>query len=382
MGFSFLAPFFLAGAALLALPYFIHKIRRPEREPLRFSSTLFIPDTPKEVIERRRIQHILLMLLRMLVLLLLALAFSRPYWKALAAFQGEDGPARHLVLLDTSYSMGVDGAFNDAKAKAIDTIDAVRDGEAVGVVLFGERTVLAAPVEMVAGGDGAKQAAKDAISAAELSNEGTSYLDALRRAQSLLAADADAEEENPLRMVVHVVSDFRRSGMPDRQSGWKLPAAYTLNLVPVGGAAVDNVGVTDVVVRKQADGGVRVVGKIKNWSETGSRDVRIRLVLGGEELEEKVMSIDAGNARQAAFRVDVKGDTPLEGYLAVDSDNLALDNTRYFTWHPPRKKRVVLFADEREDIRWPAQLFVRQALISDPESPFAITTPTPCHRNW
>ena len=96
MGFSFLVPAFFAGAALLAAPYLIHRIRKPEREPIRFSSLLFIPDVTKEVIERRRIQHILLMLLRMGVLALLALAFARPYWRSMAGASAEEIGRAHV----------------------------------------------------------------------------------------------------------------------------------------------------------------------------------------------------------------------------------------------------------------------------------------------
>ena len=65
MGLSFIAPLLFAGLGLLVGPYLIHQIRRPDREPVKFSSLLFIPDVQKEVIERKRIQHILLMAMRM-----------------------------------------------------------------------------------------------------------------------------------------------------------------------------------------------------------------------------------------------------------------------------------------------------------------------------
>ena len=48
MTFSLLAPLFLAGAAFLALPWYIHHIRRPERDPIPFSSLMFVPKVEKE----------------------------------------------------------------------------------------------------------------------------------------------------------------------------------------------------------------------------------------------------------------------------------------------------------------------------------------------
>ena len=60
MPLAFLAPLFLGALSLVAVPWLIHQIRRPEREPLRFSSIMFIPKIDRKIIERRRIQHLLL----------------------------------------------------------------------------------------------------------------------------------------------------------------------------------------------------------------------------------------------------------------------------------------------------------------------------------
>ena len=114
MGLGFLAPLFFAGAALIVVPWIVHRIRRPERDVVRFSSLMFVPDVRREVIERRRVQHLLLMLLRMLLLALLAVAFTRPYLEMWAAAEGPAyGSRRHVILLDTSLSMATTGYMEE-----------------------------------------------------------------------------------------------------------------------------------------------------------------------------------------------------------------------------------------------------------------------------
>ncbi len=223
MGLSLLAPLFVAGAGLLIAPYLIHQIRRPEREPIRFSSVMFIPNVQKEVIERRRIQHLLLMLLRMLLLLLLAAAFSRPYWKALAADDGERGPTRHAVLLDTSYSMGTRGVFERARRAAREAIADIEPGDAISVMTFSETLHVAAPFESQTDPEaGSKEAARRAVDAARVSNDGTSYVNALELAYQHASSSADKSGGGE-RLILHVISDFQKSGMPKRHTGWKLP---------------------------------------------------------------------------------------------------------------------------------------------------------------
>ena len=76
---SFLAPFFLLGGLAVALPIFFHLIRRTSKEQIPFSSLMFLQQVPPRVTKRSRLEHVLLLLLRCLVICLLALGFARPF---------------------------------------------------------------------------------------------------------------------------------------------------------------------------------------------------------------------------------------------------------------------------------------------------------------
>ena len=364
MSLSFLAPFFLAGAGLLAVPYLIHQIRRPEREPLRFSSLMFVPNIPKEIIERRKIQHILLMLLRMLLLLLLAFAFARPFWKASATVEEEEGPARHVILLDTSYSMGLDGQFERAKTKALEVLNDVEPGDRVGVVSFARVPRVLARVRSADDAEvGSHERAKLAINGAALTEEATAYVPALQLARTLLSEGMDEPESTNERLVVTVVSDFQKNGMPESHTGWKLPPSIELYAVPVGESGGSNMAITDLGVRKGQGDGIRIVGKVRNWAQEDAQDIAVQLFVGENQVGENTISVKAGNATQTSFTIEHTGDAPLEGRLELAADALSTDNARYFTWNPPRKRPVLLVADEQADQRWPTVRFFSQALV-------------------
>jgi len=78
---SFLAPLFLLGAAAIALPVIFHLIRRTTRERTPFSSLMFLNPSPPRLTRRSRLEHLLLLALRCLVLLLLAAGFARPFFR-------------------------------------------------------------------------------------------------------------------------------------------------------------------------------------------------------------------------------------------------------------------------------------------------------------
>lgn len=382
MGLSLLAPLFLAGLALLGVPYLIHQIRRPERDPVPFSSLLFIPNVPRKVIERRRIQHILLMLLRMLLFLLLVLAFARPYWKIFATTESVDSDARHLILIDTSYSMATAGVFPDATRKALKILSSIDKAEPVGVIAFDRSPHLIAPIHT--SGDpeaGSHERAEEAIEGLETTEESTQYLPALQFAQSILTSIPTGQDEARQRFIVHLISDFQRSGLPEEHTGWKLAPSIELDPVQVHAPDAVNHAITEISVRRNSDGQLRILGKVKNWSKRvggGSPpDLEVRLFLNGEEEAANTLSVKGGNASQTAFTVDQAG--AVSGWLELGGDDLEADNRRYFTWNPKGKKSVVLLADARSpqssrQEKWPALRFFQQALAPGPRLPWAVET--------
>src|SRR4051812_20504594 len=103
---SFLAPIFLLGALAIAGPFVFHLIRRTTRERQVFSSLMFLMPSPPRLTRRSRLEHLLLLALRCLIICFLAVAFARPFIRKAMPPQisSEDGKTV-LVLLDTSASM-------------------------------------------------------------------------------------------------------------------------------------------------------------------------------------------------------------------------------------------------------------------------------------
>ncbi len=364
MGFSLLAPLFLGGLSLLAVPWILHQIRRPEREPVDFSSLMFVPDIKREVIERRRIQHILLMLLRMLVLLLIALAFTRPAW--LSAIQPDipEGSALHLILLDTSYSMGTAGRFENAKDQALRILDDVRSGDKVGVIGFSQQATILAPLWSADDSQaGSQSRAREAIQNANLTEEGTAYLPVLQKAQAMLAA-YDKGGRETVQQVIHLVSDFQQAGMPSSHTGWKLPSRIELDLVDVETEATDNYAIVESNIRSEKNGVVRLRAKIRNESLDSTRSRNVTLHIDGQDTAARTLSVKPGNASQISFQIPHTTGQSIQGWLQLDDDDLQIDNRRYFTWTSPRKKQVIIVSDAPPGERWPATWFLTQAIQS------------------
>jgi hypothetical protein len=136
---SFLYPLFLVGGAAIAAPIIFHMIRRVTRDKVSFSSLMFLKPSPPKLTKKSRIQHWFLLLLRCLVLLLMTLAFSRPFFSNQQSVELQaDERVRHCLLLDRSASMRRNGVWEDALAKAEVWLSQWKQENYVTVFLFDE----------------------------------------------------------------------------------------------------------------------------------------------------------------------------------------------------------------------------------------------------
>src|SRR5881409_700614 len=133
---SFLSPLFLVASAAAAVPLVLHFLNREPDARVKFSAVKLLRHAPVEHTRKRRLRQLLLLALRVATLVLLALAFARPFF-ATGAAVASSGVT--IVALDTSYSMSAPGRFERAKQLARAAIDRAPAGDLVGVVTFSDR---------------------------------------------------------------------------------------------------------------------------------------------------------------------------------------------------------------------------------------------------
>src|SRR5947209_12954179 len=116
---GFLAPWFLAGMAVLGLPVYVHLLRQYRQKPVPFSSLVFFERRTQSSIKHRRLKYYLLFSLRCLFVALLVLAFARPYVHSTAIARAGSGRSM-MFAIDNSFSMRQGGRFAAAKQAALD----------------------------------------------------------------------------------------------------------------------------------------------------------------------------------------------------------------------------------------------------------------------
>ena len=77
---AFLAPLLLLGLAALAVPVLIHLTHRERGQVISFPSLMFLERVPYRSMRRQKIRNWPLFLLRCAAVILLILAFARPFF--------------------------------------------------------------------------------------------------------------------------------------------------------------------------------------------------------------------------------------------------------------------------------------------------------------
>ena len=138
---SFLSPLFLVGALTAAVPVILHLLKREPEPRIKFAAVKLLKHAPVENTQRHRLRELLLLALRVAALVLLALAFARPFF---ARGGAATASGVTVVALDTSYSLSAPGRFERAKQLAKSAIANTPSTDLVGVITFSDEAEIVA----------------------------------------------------------------------------------------------------------------------------------------------------------------------------------------------------------------------------------------------
>ena len=359
MNLSFIAPFFLAGLAAIAIPVLIHLTHRERREPVLFPSLMFLRKVPFRTVRRQRIRNWFLFLLRTIAVILLVAAFSRPLWDTAHLGTTVLGSARELViLLDHSYSMSYRDRWESALTAARDVVAELDPGDRATTVLFSDRAEVAnAPTADPA-------VLRGVLDATELGGGRTRFGPALRLAHDILEAS-----ELPRREVM-LISDFQRIGW-SAADGVRLPAGAEFRPVDLSDAGAANLGVADVVIDRTKAGGVdrvRTTARIVNTGATAIVGAHVALEIDGAIAATQSVDVPAHGASVVTFTTRAVSERVVRGRVVLDADDLVADDAYHFVLRPVQSVPVLVLthpAAAPEEM-----LYVQRALGIGDHPPF------------
>ncbi|MEX2216206.1 MAG: BatA domain-containing protein [Phycisphaeraceae bacterium] len=356
---SFLAPLFLAGIAAVSLPILFHLIRRTPKGRMNFSSLMFLTPSPPRVTSRSRLEHWLLLLLRVLAVILLALAFARPFlWDQAAVEAEQPGAARRVVvLIDTSASMSREDLWSRAVILLKDTAKDLKPTDTLGVFAF-DRSVqrLLTFEAWTAAPPGQRLALVDeAIANLKPTQRGTNLGEALvAAADALNELDATGKQSFTGNKQAVLISDVQQGGDLKSLDAYDWPADVTLEVKAVAARKPTNAGV-QVVTDRDAVGPqaqqlrLRITNAKASTKDRFQIEVRPLVATAGQA-ETIDVYVPAGESR--VVRVEKSDLFAAGGTITLRGDNAAFDNEAWRIVPPTREVTVIYIgSDPANDVR-------------------------------
>ena len=359
-----LSPWFLAGVLAVGIPLWVHLIRREQAVRLPFASLMFLRRIPIKSVSRKRLKYFLLLSMRMLVILLIALAFARPYFPWLQGPLTAGGSERFgVILLDNSMSMQYGDRWERALMAADEAIAGFRAGDEAQVVTFSsDFQILNLPTSD-------KAALRAALEQVTPSASPTSYTQAFRAAERI-AEDAG----RPLSVVM--ISDFQKSGL-GTGTQVALPTMADFRIVNVAEGPAPNWTVEGVRSRRtiyRARYPDRLVALLRG-SGTPQMTKEVTFSLLGRQIGRQAVGIPESGVATVTFDgFDVPvGQNPAQISISP-ADGLPADDTFYFTLERREANRVLFLREPGTE----AELYyLRSALSAETDSPFLIEARSP-----
>lgn len=143
-----LTPLYALAALAIAAPILFHLIRRRPTGRIVFSSLMFLSSSPPRLTQRSRLDHWLLLLLRAAAIGMIALAFSRPYFRQQEMVQ-QVFPDRQIVLLiDTSASMQRPAVWQQALDQAESVLEDLSSQDSVALYTIDTQLKPVVPLQL------------------------------------------------------------------------------------------------------------------------------------------------------------------------------------------------------------------------------------------
>ncbi|HEY3226422.1 MAG TPA: BatA domain-containing protein [Planctomycetota bacterium] len=327
-----------------AIPVIIHLLHRQKYRRVRWAAMEFLLAALKKTQRRLRLENLILLLLRIAIMVILALAISRPFLRAAPLKMLEDSNTHHFLVIDNSYSMAfkkgsktyLDLAREQAD-KLLDTLGPKLTEQDKITVILGS----AYPEVYVVYASKLKSV-KEAVAAVRPSHYASSMYQTFRLLEEQVKKSTNLEKR------IHLFTDMQRCAW---ESADETEAKRFGELLKRLTSAKDTkVGIINVVPedqRKESADNRGLVGlwvennimdtrsfttfhvDLYNWSAVSYPSMEVRFLVDGSHVGTATTPLPPNSLMPATFRYRFHEPGPHFVEAVIDPDNLDLDDRRY-----------------------------------------------------
>lgn len=346
--FGFASPWLLWGLGAAAAPIIIHLLFRRKFRETQWAAMRFLLEAVRKNSRRMHVEQLLLLLLRVLILLLFAMALARPYVEQLGTYFQADQPAHKILVIDASLSMGLQlqetTLFERACEAARSIVGGATQGDAFNLLQLSELPRAAIlnpaykPADVLA-----------VIDELKLAHGRGNVLESLRKIRDLTQLSG-----TPRQKEIYFITDFQRAtwivDTAEEQAEVRSLLAEldnngSLVLVDVGQTGASNLAITEftqltsfVAVGEPA----RFRATVRNFSNDAVTSVSLSLMDGNRQLERRTLRLPAGGEVSETFSQTFMAGGEQTLHAQLQPDSLPVDDHRWLAVPVRERIRVLL----------------------------------------
>ncbi len=371
LAIGFVTPALLGWLALAAVPVLIHWLFRRRYREVSWGAMQFLHEAVRKQSRRTRLEQLLLLAARILVLVLLVLALARPQWADANKIAIETPPTLHILVLDVSLSMGR-AAEKSSAGKTLFEIAKGAAKELVRRSASGDRFLLARicgsePRVLIRQPTLATTSVLDEIELLPLTLERGDAAATLASLPEVIDVKQPREQ-----CEVVVISDFQADNWPvlrgkESSETWRrLADKASIVLIEVGSTEPDNATVQSIVTDPpiiSAEQPMTVTATIRNNGSVPIVGRRIELLIDDQLVDSRRIDVPLGQDSTAEFTLMAPASGEHGLVVRLEEDSLPADNQRWLSL-TVRSELNVLLVNGRTSgrARDAATFFVEQAL--------------------
>jgi hypothetical protein len=316
------------------------------------------------VTQRSRIEDLLLLALRCLIIALLALGFARPFLRNSAAVDPlSQPPARILILVDTSASMRRAGLWEMAKARASARVRAAAPADEVALWAFDRQPrPLVSFAEWNASPAGTRSALIDLRLSTLEPGWGSTHLDeALAVAAEAMLENSDRSTPGPRRIVV--VSDLQEGSHLGRLQAFEWPKGIEVAVESLKARNPDNAGLQIIADSSATMATTQSVVRLRVFNSPESTSDRFDVGWArpdGDGFLDRAEAVQVSPGQTRIVTIPVPGGAGATQIL-LRGDGEGFDNRVYLVPFPSTPLRALYVGTEPPDDERQPLFFLRSA---------------------
>lgn len=338
---SFLNSAILVGLLAGIIPILIHLFVKHRPKTVFFSSLRFIKEVQQNKAKIIKLREIILLIIRILIILLLIFALSRPVLKNILPVSNPNSHATTAIvlILDNSFSMNYlqnDKILLDyAKETSTDIMDMLNDKDRVMLLSADERFNKRNSFFTN------HNDAKEIISKVSISDNPIPLFKTISEAEKHL------DRLDVINKEIYVVTDNQAIAWKDMQKyisdfNTDIFVIPIKNKINKSNIAVQTAMYIPGLLTKSSKPQVRA--KIKNYSNRTIENVIASLMLNNITNAEKVISLNPFQSKHVVFDLNVKNENIYFGSIKVKDKLLPNDNHFYFNFSRKQIPQIVVIS--------------------------------------